>query len=430
MKPKFYIVAAAIAMAAALGFFLFFTNDVSVPASSDSLKKAKSAFSADAEGDKADNPSLSADNFKRLQNPPAIIRAIYYTGWSAGLASRIDNLIALAKRSEINAVVIDIKDYSGYVAYDADIPALDKYRAKEIKIKDIDATLAKLHEAGIYVIARITIFQDPVLAKARPDLAIHRKSKTSPGNLTAASLWLDRKGLAWMDPTAKEVWDYNILIAQDAANRGFDELNFDYIRFPSDGNLDDMHFPFYQDGSAKSAEIKKFFAYLREQLPGVKISADLFGLATVADDDMGIGQVIEDAYEYFDFVAPMVYPSHYANGTFGFKNPAQRPYEVIRRSMEKAVEKLWPRPVPQTNASSTTSTLQLAEKIRLQNELKKNYTAKLRPWLQDFDLGADYGVAEVRAQIRATKEALGEHYSGYYMWSPSNVYTTEALVNN
>jgi len=327
---------------------------------------------------------------KPLSSPPAYVKAIYITSWSAGTQSRMDYIVDLADKTEINAVVIDIKDYSGYVAYDTDIENVQKYGAEEIRISKINSLIKRLHDKNIYVIGRVTVFQDPVLAKARPDLAVK--------NSTTGAVWTDRKGLSWMDPAAKEVWDYNIEIAKEAASRGFDEINFDYIRFPSDGNLSVMGYPFYDGVKLKSEVIKDFFSYLRSNTQGVKISADLFGLSTIKNDDMGIGQIIEYAYEFFDFVCPMVYPSHYAVSFLGYKNPADYPYEVVKYSMDSAILKL--------KASGIT-------------------TSKLRPWLQDFDLGAEYGEAEVRAQIKAVYDS-GVN-DGWMLWDPSNVYTKGAL---
>src|SRR3989344_1911568 len=300
---------------------------------------------------------------------------------------------------EIKAVIIDIKDYSGYVAYDIKLAEVEKYKAKEIKISRLNALIKKLHDENIYVIARITVFQDPILAKARPDLAIHSKTKCQMSDISvengkcqmsSSTLWLDHKKLAWIDPAAEEAWDYNIAIAKDAANRGFDELNFDYIRFASDGDLNDMIFPFWDGKTKKSETIKSFFKKLREELESVKISADLFGLSTINKDDLGIGQIIEDAYEYFDYVSPMVYPSHYASGFLVYKNPAQYPYEVIKYSMDSAITRL---------ASTTV----------IQN-------SQLRPWLQDFNLGAKYTAETVEKQIQAIYDAASstpELINGY-----------------
>jgi hypothetical protein len=341
---------------------------------------------------------------KPLKNPPAIIKAVYFTSWSAGINSRVDYLIKLIKETELNAAVIDVKDYSGFITYNIKLAETNKYKTREVRIPDIDALIGKLHREDIYVIARISVFQDPALARARPDLAI----KKSDGKL-----WLDKKGLAWIDPASKEAWDYNIAVARDAASRGFDELNFDYIRFPSDGNLDVMKFPFWKEEIPKRDVLKSFFSHLRRELKGVKISVDLFGIAATKNDDSGIGQIIEDAYPYFNYVSPMVYPSHYDKGFFGYKNPAEHPYEMVKRSMESALSRLII--YNQQRATSTSDSPP---------------SAKLRPWLQDFDLGADYDATAVRKEIKAVYDAASstpELINGWMLWNPSNVYTKGAL---
>ncbi|HUV81018.1 MAG TPA: putative glycoside hydrolase, partial [Patescibacteria group bacterium] len=218
-----------------------------------------------------------------------------------------------------------------------------------------------------------------------------------------SSLWLDNAGLAWIDPAAKESWDYNIAIAREVAALGFDEINFDYIRFPSDGNLRDMSFPLWDENIPKHSVIKEFFGYLRQELPDVKLSVDLFGLSSVSFDDLGIGQIIEDAFEYFDYVCPMVYPSHYAYGFLGYQNPAAYPYEVVKDSMEKALGRL-----------------------AVFNQSKK-VKARLRPWLQDFNLGAVYDAAMVRSEIAAVYDAAKDDFSGFMLWNSSNVYTIKAF---
>ncbi len=335
-----------------------------------------------------------------------IIKAVYLTSWSASKDSHIDYIIDIAKTTEINAVVIDIKDFSGYVAYDTAVPEVEKYDAKQIRISDIDFLLQKFHKEGIYVIARITVFQDPLLARARPDLAIHSKSKLSflPSSvLSFSSLWLDNMELAWIDPAARESWDYNIAIAKDAVEHGFDEINFDYVRFPSDGNLQDMSFPLWDEKVSKRLVIKEFFKHLRQELPTTKISIDLFGLSTISSNDLGIGQIIEDAFKYFDYVCPMVYPSHYADGFIGYQNPAEYPYEVVKYSMEGALEKL----------------------MSYKQSQKTN--VQLRPWLQDFNLGAIYSAEMVSSEIRAVRDALGDNFKGYMLWNSWNIYTKEAL---
>jgi len=366
------------------------------------------------------NPDQDEPPQKPLSNPPSVIKAIYLTGWSAGNEDKINYAIGLVKATELNAVVIDVKDYSGYVLYDIKSAEVEKYKAKDAQISKINALIKRLHDEGIYAIARISVFQDPVLAKARPDLAI--KSKKSGG------LWLDNKKLAWIDPAAKDAWDYNVVIAKDAAARGFDEINFDYIRFASDGNLNDMIFPFYNNSSTlKSRVIKDFFKHLRSELEGIKISADLFGLATVNNNDLGIGQIIEDAYAYFDYVCPMVYPSHYATQFLNFKNPAAYPYEVVKYSMDNAVRRLKNYELGiMNNATSTASSTE-----QIPNSSFIIHNSKLRPWLQDFDFGADYNATMVRKEIQAVYDASSstpEFVNGWMLWNPSNVYTRDALI--
>ncbi|MEK7077224.1 MAG: putative glycoside hydrolase, partial [Patescibacteria group bacterium] len=248
------------------------------------------------------NLNVDIEPQKPLENPPKIVNAIYFTSWAAGTKSFVDYAIDLAANTEINAVVIDVKDYSGLIAYDTGVEAVNRYKTKEVRIPKLNALIKKLHDANVYVIARISVFQDPALASARPDLAVQSISAASSTRDARKWAWHDKKNLAWTDPVSREAWDYNIAIAKDVAARGFDELNFDYIRFPSDGNLEDMRFPFWDETRPQSLVIRDFFAYLRSELKGIKISADLFGLTTIEKSDMGIGQVIENAYPYFDFV--------------------------------------------------------------------------------------------------------------------------------
>lgn len=379
------------------------------------VKPAKPAAPSAAEDARETPPPPPHAPLPRLENPPDVVKGVYLTSWSAGIKRRIDYVLELRKTTALNAVVIDVKDYSGYVTYRSAVPELKRYGAIRATVRDIDAVVSRLHQEGVYVIARITVFQDPVLAMARPEWAVHRASKLPAGAkkppLTPESLWLDHKGLAWLDPASKEVWDYVVTISSDVLSHGFDELNFDYVRFPSDGDIKDMHFPFWDGRTPKREVIRAFFAHLRKNLDGVPISADLFGLATVNGDDLGIGQVIEDGYAGFDVVCPMVYPSHYARKFLGFPNPAQHPYEVVNYSIQKAAGRLetFLRPRPGSKAGLA------ANKV------------KIRPWLQDFDLGARYDSPMVQAQVKAVEDALGERYAGYLLWSSRNVYTEEAI---
>lgn len=329
---------------------------------------------------------------KRLSEPPAIIKAVYLTSTTGGNMKSIDRFIELSKNSDLNSVVIDIKDFSGYVAYDSGIEEVKKYKAERLDIKDIDGLIKKLHDNNIYAIARITVFQDPVLARARPDWAV--KNKYTGG------IWYDRNGLAWINPAASASWDYIVNIARDAAERGFDELNFDYIRFPSDGDMTALVFSGWDGKEPKSEVVGRFYQYLRLKLPSVRLSADMFGFVTTHTDDLGIGQLMEEAFPAFDYISPMVYPSHYPPTYLGFQNPATNPYEVVYHSMKGGMERL-----------------------KAYKEKNPENKTEFRPWLQDFNMGADYTPAMVQAQIKATQDALGDGYSGFMLWNARNVYS-------
>lgn len=381
------------------GFFLFMTRENSLPivtSNGDSSSTARLAVDLPPvpEANASSTPSSTASGTdepkqSQLGEVPGVIKGIYLTGWIAGSDKLLAPLIKLVNDTSLNAVVIDVKDYSGYVSYKTGVPEIAKSGAEnEIRIPHPNALLEKLHKNNIYAVARITVFQDSILSKSRPDLAL----KDSRGRA-----WKDAKGLEWMDPASREVWDYNIAIAKDALNRGFDEVNFDYVRFPSDGNLDAVQYPVWDKSKSRDQVIQEFFDYLRKELPDARISADLFGLATVSQDDLGIGQRIESAYPSFDAVMPMVYPSHYANGFMGYKNPADHPYDVVKYSMEQALVR---RPA--------------------------DSRAKLRPWLQAFDLGAVYDKEKIQAQIKAVDDVLSgtDAYGGWVLWDPKNSYST------
>jgi hypothetical protein len=358
---------------------------------------------------------LDAPPSAPLANPPSLVKGIYATSWSAGSEKKLNYLISLIDETELNAIIIDIKDYSGYVSYASDIPEVQQYHAIDLRIPKLNALLAKLHDHGIYTIARVSVFQDSKLAVARPDLALVASS--------TGTVWKDQKGVSWIDAASKEAWEYNASIAREAFERGFDEVNFDYVRFPSDGALSDISYPVWDGKVPRAKVIRDFWAYLREALPGKHISADLFGLTTVNKDDLGIGQHLEYAFPAFDTIAPMVYPSHYYANSFGFPNPANHPYEIIRASMDKAFARLVAAHAAYDAALTATTTLPSA--------IPKEPIAKFRPWLQDFNLGATYDAEKVRAQIQATYDSASstpELFGGWMLWSPSNVYTKGALL--
>lgn len=344
-----------------------------------------------------DAPASSTPVITHVSTPTPV-KAIYMTACVAATPSWREQLEQLINTTELNAIVIDIKDYTGTISFID--PSLQGNDVTGCRVKDLQAFVAELHAHNIYVIGRVTVFQDPYYAAEHPELAI--KSHSTGG------VWKDASGLAFIDVGAKPYWDYIVNIAKTSYALGFDEINFDYVRYPSDGNLKDMNTTWTVGSSTKAEMVEDFFSYLHTNLQGVgvKTSADLFGLTTVADDDMGIGQVLVNALPYFDYVDPMVYPSHFASGFDGFKSPASHPYEVIQNSMSSGVAREQALDVQMGIATSTPS--------------------KLRPWLQDFNLlGVDYGVPEVQAQIKATYD-IG--LSSWLVWDAGNKYTPGAFL--
>lgn len=413
MLPKIII---SLASAAAIFFFINISNHTSLSVPAHIASNAISAIGQVLNIKSGVATSTAYQNNgdigkqQPLPNPPVVIRGVYATGWSAGSARSINYLANFIKQSGFNAIVIDIKDYSGYLSYKIDEPEFNADGANnQIKISEINKLIKSLHDQNIYVIGRITVFQDPVLAKAHPEWALKNKA--------TGETWLDDHKLAWMDPASQDVWNYNIEIAKDALSRGFDEINFDYVRFASDGNLNDISYPIWNGKTPKAEIIKEFFADLRKEMPNARLSADLFGLTTINHDDLGIGQVIEDAFPYFNYIDPMVYPSHYASGFLGYKNPALYPYEVIKYSIDHALARL-----NNFNAKEANSTSSVPEQIK----------SKIRPWLQDFNLGATYDASMVLKEVSAVNDAFAtssDDFGGFLMWSPTNVYT-QGVFNN
>ena len=320
---------------------------------------------------------------------PEPLKAIYMSSWVGGIEKLREPLVDLADKTEINAIMIDIKDYTGRISFEVEDPKLKEFGSVEKRIPDIKEFIGRLHDKGIYVIGRISSFQDSFLVKTHPEYAV----KTKEGKV-----WKDFKGVSWLDVGAKPVWDYLTMIGDEAYSVGFDELNFDYIRFPSDGNMKDIAYP-YSEGKVKSEALAEFFAYLDTTFhpKGIPISADLFGMTTSSKDDLGIGQLLEPALAHFDYVAPMVYPSHYPPNFNGYKNPSDKPYEMITYAMQKGIDRA-------ILASTTPS--------------------KLRPWLQDFSIGhTTYTPEMVRDQKQATYDV---GLTSWMMWNAANHYTASA----
>lgn len=435
LSPKGRLIS-TIGCAVLLGLFLFFFLNSFSPrskfktAAKNAIAQAASANAKAAAKAEQEGPIVP----KTLHiATPASVKAIYISSWIASLKERREALIKFVEATEINAVVIDVKDFSGLVLFDTQDPEIKKLGVEENRVKDLREWIEELHDRGIYVIARLTVFQDPLYANKFPDQAV----QTLDGKV-----WKDRKGLSFVDVSAKPFWDHILRIAAASEKAGFDEINFDYIRFPSDGNMKNIKFPLsgpnasdkdprmfslehqksiasrtvtvningqptsvttinYQAlMSVKQQKLEAFFKYLNDGMKkiGIPSSADVFGMTTTNKDDLGIGQVLESTLPHFDYVCPMVYPSHYPRGFRGIQNPATKPYEIVHFAMSSGVER--------------------AKAMKI-NPLK------LRPWIQDFDLGANYGVAEINAQKKATYDS---GLNSYLVWDPRNVYTKAAYV--
>jgi hypothetical protein len=265
----------------------------------------------------------------------------------------------------------------------------DQIGAKSVTF-DVKKRLQEMKDHDIYSIARIVCFEDPILAEARADLAIH--------DSTTGGLWTTWNGLAWVNAHQREVWQYNIDLAKEAAQLGFDEVQLDYIRFPSDGLLENAD---YGPDYANETRLQAITGFLGQMQAAIKptgslVAVDLFGITMWYDDDGGIGQNLKAIAPLVDIICPMIYPSHFAPGEMGFDIPNNHPYEVIKQSLAHGAS------------------------------MDPDAAHKLRPWLQDFSYGEgiDYGEAEVAAQIQAADEYDG---NGWLLWSPSNEYHTGAL---
>ncbi|MFA7245269.1 MAG: putative glycoside hydrolase [Candidatus Magasanikbacteria bacterium] len=313
------------------------------------------------------------------------VKGLYLTAYSAGTPKTLDNIIALINSTELNAVVIDVKDYSGKVLYDSNLELVNEFALESNRLGDVKELIKKLHEHDIYVIARQTVFQDPILAEKKTAWALKSKN---------GGLWRDNKGLAWVDPNNKDVWNYDLEIAKEVIAFGFDEINFDYVRFPTDGP---MSLLVYTNGEKEKYDVMHdFFVFLNENLASAPayISLDFFGFVMERHDGMSIGQRLEDAVDEVDYICPMMYPSHYPVGHLGLANPAEYPGVVIENGMKQGL-------------------LYFADT-----------KAQVRPWIQAFNIGAVYDASKIRAQIDAVEKYTD---AGWLLWNAANRYSSAGL---
>jgi hypothetical protein len=324
---------------------------------------------------------------------PLNVKAAYLTYFGFADRGIRGRVMELLETTELNGVVIDIKGDRGWIPYRTEVPAAVAAGALgPVILRDFDGLMAGLKARGVYTIARIVAFKDNVLARARPELAVIDTRNGNP--------WVDQEKLAWVDPFREETWTYNIEIAKEAARKGFDEIQFDYVRFPTDGRLSAARYSKPVTQQSRLATISGFLARARRELGplGVFVAADTFGYTAFNANDTDIGQRVEELAPHLDFICPMVYPSGYHLGVPGYRNPVTHPYEVVYES------------------------------VRAIRRRSGSHPVRVRPWLQDFkDYAFDrriFGPAEVRAQIKGSDDAGG---AGWMLWNPRNRYTGAAL---
>lgn len=318
----------------------------------------------------------SLSPYGRAKPLPDNVRAIHLS-YGAYNSTHFESILKQVLDSPINTIVFEIKDPFGRVALH-----------DNSHIARIQGLLPALAQGGIYTIARLVLFHDPFLASSQPDLAIRNSITNSP--------WQDFRGVFWTDPTQRRVWEYNIDIAHAAQKLGFDEINFDYIRFPTDGPVDLARYAQLDQFESKSDAIGSFLQFARSTLgERAKISIDVFGMAFI-NDQLDIGQSIRAFVPFVDIISPMPYPSHYPHGFIGFENPAEYPYEIIDYTLKEGAKKLADFP-----------------------------DVIVRPWLQDFNLGGVYDKAKIQAQIKAVHR---NNIETWLFWNPVNRYSFSAFT--
>lgn len=326
---------------------------------------------------------------------PTKVKGVYLSAYVAGTQTMMDNIIAQIDATEINTVVIDVKNDNGRVTFSMESPIVSELGSVERIIPDIQSLMATLKAHNIYTIARIVAFRDPYLPEQRPEWGL---------KLADGSLYRDRNGLAWVNPYKREVWDYLVEVGIGAHEAGFDEVQFDYIRFCTERGINDVVYDEADTGGLSRTQIiTEFVQYAYEKLSeaGVYVAADVFGAIIGGGiDSDSVGQSYGDMAASLDYICPMIYPSHYGNGNFGIQYPDTQPYDTILAALQ-------------------------GSKADLRSYARNGeHQATVRPWLQDFTASylenyIEYGEEEVRAQIQAVYDA---GYDEWMLWSAACKY--------
>ena len=363
------------------------------------------------------------------ERTPVKVKGIYVTAYVAGNREMMEHIISRIDGTELNAVVIDFKTDEGHIAAYVDSPVFDGVDACRNYIPDLPALMDTLKSHGIYTIARIVAFRDPWLAEKRPDLSLKRAD---------GGVYRDRQGLSWVNPYKREVWDYLVEAGRQAAAAGFDEVQFDYIRFSTDSTMREVVFDEADTlGRSRTDVITEFAGYAYERLAplGVFVSADVFGaIIGSGEDAAAVGQSYGAMADCVDYICPMIYPSHYGDGNFGLDHPDLHPYETISGALNQSSQELSAYREGQQEQSAEGG----AQDERTHGQGKQSpegtrrkEQAVVRPWLQDFTAGylahhRHYGEEELREQIQAVYDA---GYEEWILWNASNQYHYGGLLN-
>ena len=444
------------------------------------------------DGDTTANPGASTGSVEDAAAVKELnrvkVKGIYVSGPMAGTAG-MDNLIALVDRTELNALVIDVKNDDGYLTCELDVPLAEQIGSEKHYIKDLPALVQTCKEKNIYLIARVVAFKDPILAEKMPEWSLHNSD---------GSIFRDKSGLAWVNPYRKEVWEYLASVGEAAIKAGFDEVQYDYVRFSTDSRMKQVDFGDSTKGRTKTEAISGFTLYASERIhaAGGRISADVYGVVIDSEEDQQIvGQNYVEMSRSLDAVSPMIYPSHYGPYNYQIPVPDAQPYDTVLAAMQASKmvlagldPKTGKKPVSAdvsgndavdaaivggeavsgnnaadaaADSQSTSGTTAVSGNDAVQNAenaqaadgaqaaedaaaktfaLSKEEIAQLdpttgvqatvRPWLQDFTATwvkghISYGPEEIRAQIQAVYDA---GYEEWILWNAANRYTEGGLL--
>ena len=444
------------------------------------------------DGDTAANPGASTGSVEDAATVKELnrvkVKGIYVSGPMAGTAG-MDNLIALVDRTELNALVIDVKNDDGYLTCELDEPLAEQIGSEKHYIKDLPALVQTCKEKNIYLIARVVAFKDPILAEKMPEWSLHNSD---------GSIFRDKSGLAWVNPYRKEVWEYLASVGEAAIKAGFDEVQYDYVRFSTDSRMKQVDFGDSTKGRTKTEAISGFTLYASERIhaAGGRISADVYGVVIDSEEDQQIvGQNYVEMSRSLDAISPMIYPSHYGPYNYQIPVPDAQPYDTVLAAMQASKmvlagldPKTGKKPVSadvsgndavdaaivggeavsgnnaadaaadSQSTSGTTAvsgndaaqdaedaqaadgaqaaedaaakTFALSKEEIAQLDPTTGVQATVRPWLQDFTATwvkghISYGPEEIRAQIQAVYDA---GYEEWILWNAANRYTEGGLL--